>query len=97
MGNAAAHSRGLALQTFVRDGGTPGRVKFTTTTGLHLDLAKRTLLIVEPLVCVLGISAATIDSFKLGDQYARRVDSIRERWTAMVKKARQRSRPPGLS
>ena len=86
MGNAAAHSRGLALQTFVRPGDTPGRVKFTTNTGLHLDLANRRQLIMEPFVCVLVMSGVIIDSFQLGNHYERRLDALRKRWMSAVGK-----------
>ncbi len=90
MGDAAAHARGLALQTFVAKTNR-GELRFTTKPKLHFDLGKRTLLVMEPFVCVLGVSVAIIEGFTLGEPLESRARRLHTRWKRMVKRGATQS------
>ena len=83
-GDAAAHTKMLALRTFmVRDEGT--QLKFPTTQKLDLSLDNDTLLAMEPFVCLLVASDAIVDMCYLAKGLPVRVRELHQRWIEMAK------------
>jgi hypothetical protein len=84
MGDAAAHSRGLALQSFMRLGDEPGRYRFNTAGGLPLNLDRATVLILEPFACLHAMCGSIVDAFYLGKTHEKRLQAVQGAWTTMA-------------
>lgn len=84
-GDAAAHSRSLACNAFVRLDEANNH-KYTIRARLPFGLGRNVAMIMEPFVCTLAATNEIVGSFSLGEPFDSRLIRLNDRWQEMIRK-----------